>query len=369
MPEINTEADERLSAQVSEVIAKYDLLCGKMNTAVDEKTARAETAANNAASTLEELKNTLIAGDYATNTALSAEQSRVNMELAKKVATVSVNSPLLATKSGTEYVIKFDGEETAGFHNSIYRGKFLGNSVTDSQWQAISSGKFTDLFIGDYWEIGRNSKNGVNRWRIAAFDYYYKQGYDGTTGPKNNFHHAVIVPDYCLDYLNMNDLEEYQENDVTKTREKKTGYYNSKMKQEHLPAVLSTYIEPAFGASHVKTIWTSVSTAADQTYGYAIGGIWQGGKCELMTQAMVYGCIPFTDSKFMHTNLWARYSAKTQLPLFRFNMELQGSWTTNSFWLQDVAQPGGFANADDGGETRAVSASAALGCRPCFCIS
>ena len=75
MPEINTEADERLSAQVSEVIAKYDLLCDKMNTAVDEKTARAETVANNAASALEELKNAIIASDYVTNAHLQEELS------------------------------------------------------------------------------------------------------------------------------------------------------------------------------------------------------------------------------------------------------------------------------------------------------
>ena len=75
----------------------------------------------------------------------------------------------------------------AGFHNSIYRGKNLGTSVTTDQWNAIYDGTFDDLFIGDYWTIG-----GVN-WRIAAFDYWLHCGDTECTT-----HHVVIVPDSCL---------------------------------------------------------------------------------------------------------------------------------------------------------------------------
>lgn len=61
------------------------------------------------------------------------------------------------------------GAANAGAHNGIYRGKFLGNSVTAAQYAAIAAGTFEDLYIGDYWTIG-----GVN-WRIAAFDYYVEK--------------------------------------------------------------------------------------------------------------------------------------------------------------------------------------------------
>ena len=54
----------------------------------------------------------------------------------------------------------------AGVHNSIYRGKPLGSTVTAAQYAEIAAGTFKDLYIGDYWTIG-----GVN-YRIAAFDYY-----------------------------------------------------------------------------------------------------------------------------------------------------------------------------------------------------
>ena len=52
--------------------------------------------------------------------------------------------------------------QNAGFHNSIFRGKNLGTSITSEQWSAISSGTFDDLFIGDYWVI-----NGMR------FDFQY----------------------------------------------------------------------------------------------------------------------------------------------------------------------------------------------------
>ena len=42
----------------------------------------------------------------------------------------------------------------AAAHNAIYRGKYLGDSVTDEQWEEIQSGRFHGLFIGDYWTIG-----------------------------------------------------------------------------------------------------------------------------------------------------------------------------------------------------------------------
>ena len=65
---------------------------------------------------------------------------------------------------------KLDTASGAGAHNSIYRGKYLGASVTAEQYSAIAAGTFDDLYIGDYWTIG-----GVN-YRIAAFDYYYRSG-------------------------------------------------------------------------------------------------------------------------------------------------------------------------------------------------
>lgn len=38
----------------------------------------------------------------------------------------------------------------AGLHNALYRGKYLGDSLTAAQSAAIRAGTFEDLYIGDY---------------------------------------------------------------------------------------------------------------------------------------------------------------------------------------------------------------------------
>ncbi len=41
----------------------------------------------------------------------------------------------------------------AAAHNSVYRGKNLGTSITDAQLQAVRNGSFDDLYPGDYWYL------------------------------------------------------------------------------------------------------------------------------------------------------------------------------------------------------------------------
>ena len=86
-------------------------------------------------------------------------------------------------ESGIKGNNDFLNTKNAGFHNSIYRGKSLGTSVSDAQWASIQAGTFDDMFIGDYWTI-----NNV-RWVIAHFDYYYNIG-DTNFGT----HHVCVVP-------------------------------------------------------------------------------------------------------------------------------------------------------------------------------
>ena len=69
-------------------------------------------------------------------------------------------------------------------HREIFRGKSLGSTYTADQKEAISSGTFHDLWIGDYWTI-----NG-HKYYIADFDLYYNTG-DSTN--YNQTHHAVVI--------------------------------------------------------------------------------------------------------------------------------------------------------------------------------
>ena len=230
----------------------------------------------------------------------------------------------------------------AGSHNSIYRGKNLGSTVTTEQWNAIEAGTFDDLYIGDYWVIG-----GVN-WRIAAFDYYYNTG-------DTNFvkHHAVIVPDTTLYSHNMND-----------TNTTVGAYVGSGMYTEGLEQA-KTQIQNAFGASHVLTHRLLLTNAT--TNGYASGGAWFDSVVDLMCETMVYGSMIMSPMN-SGTNIPYNYRVeKGQLPLFSIAPQYT-FFRSQSYWLRDVVTASAFADANSYGIARNSSASNVFGVRPAFCI-
>ena len=229
----------------------------------------------------------------------------------------------------------------AGGHNSIFRGKNLGSSVSSSQWSAIQSASFDDIFVGDYWVIG-----GVN-WRIAALDYFYNTGDTALTK-----HHAVIVPDTQLYTANMND---------TNTTE--GAYVNSKMRAENLEQAKTT-IKNAFGASHVLSHRLYLSNATAN--GRASGGEWYDADVEIMTEHMAYGngvFSPVSDGSSIPNNYRIE---KSQLPLFVFRPDLISNrlW----YWLRDVISSAYFACVGSNGAANYGSASNVFGVRPYFLI-
>ena len=245
------------------------------------------------------------------------------------------------TVEGTENKIAPLLYNNAGAHNAIYRGKSLGTSVTTAQYSAISSGKFTDMYIGDYWTI-----NGVN-YRIAAFDYYYNCGDTAYTK-----HHVVLVPDTCLYNHVMNDTN------IT------TGaYVGSKMYTEGL-ARAKTTIKAAF-SGHVlsKRIYLSNATSN----GRASAGAWCDSEVDLMCEHMVYGngvFSPVSDGTAVPNN---HRVEKSQLPLFQY--EPSRICNRATWWLRDVITASSFARVNHSGAASDASASDSLGVRPAFCIS
>lgn len=231
--------------------------------------------------------------------------------------------------------------ENAGTHNAIYRGKSLGSSVTSAQYAAISSGKFTDLYIGDYWTIG-----GVN-YRIAAFDYYLNCGDTSTTK-----HHVVLVPDTCLYNHVMND-----------TNITTGGYVGSKMYKEGLTQAKNT-IKAAF-SGHVLSHRVYLTNATAN--GRPSAGAWCDSEVDLMCEEMVYGggiFRPTSDG----TNVPSNYRVeKSQLPLFAH--EPSRICNRATWWLRDVVTASGFAFVGAGGDADYLNASVSCGVRPAFCIS
>lgn len=228
----------------------------------------------------------------------------------------------------------------AGAHNSVYRGKYLGNALTTEQKAQISAGTFNDLYIGDYWTI-----DGVN-YRIAAFDYWLNNGDTNLTT-----HHIVIVPDSCFYKAQMSTT------DVT------TGaYIGSEMYVTNLEQAKTT-INNAFGSSNIlshRELLTKTTTGNRAT-----SWSWYDSTVELMNESMVYGS-PVGGKVVDDSTNYNVGIDKSQLPLFA----LDHSRITNreNWWLRDVVSASYFALVDSYGRANATYASLNNGVRPVFGI-
>ena len=226
----------------------------------------------------------------------------------------------------------------AAAHNCIYRGKNLGTSVTAEQYAAISSGKFTDLYIGDYWVI-----NGVT-YRIAAFDYYYNCGDTNFTK-----HHVVIVPDTSLYKAQMNT------SNVTTG-----GYTGSAMYKSNL-AQAKTTIKAAFGSAHVLTKRELLTNAVNGNT--PSGWAWFDSDVELMNEVQAYGSVAWGAHDGNGYNV---ASGDGQFPLFMFDRTKLHN--REDYWLRDVASATSFSIVSYGGSASYARASGSFGVRPAFCI-
>lgn len=226
----------------------------------------------------------------------------------------------------------------AAAHNCIYRGKNLGTSVTAEQYAAISSGKFTNLYIGDYWVI-----KGVT-YRIAAFDYYYNCGDTNFTK-----HHAVIVPDTSLYKAQMNT------SNVTTG-----GYTGSAMYKSNL-AQAKTTIKAAFGSAHVLTKRELLTNAVNGNT--PSGWAWFDSDVELMNEVQVYGSVAWGAHDGNGYNV---ASGDGQFPLFMFDRTKLHN--REDYWLRDVSSATNFSNVSHNGYAGYGNASYSNGVRPAFCI-
>lgn len=230
----------------------------------------------------------------------------------------------------------------ADARNSIYRGKYLGSSYTPAQQQAVSSGTFEDMYIGDYWTIG-----GIN-YRIAAFNYYRNTG--DALLPGN---HITLVPDTQLYTHVMND-----------TNITTGGYTGSKMYTTGLEQA-KTIINAAFPGKVLTHRQILCNATVD---GKASGWAWFDSSVELMNEVMLYGCSVFGDSNLGGSGGGYNIGVgKSQLPLFVLNPKMIN--TRQALWLRDVVSAAYFAVVFHDGYAGNYYASYALGVRPAFSIS
>ena len=229
----------------------------------------------------------------------------------------------------------------AGFHSSIYRAGYLGDTLTDEQKLAITYGAFDDMFVGDYWII-----NGVN-WVIADFDYYYNVGNaDGQGGFTQ--HHIVVVPDTILYDAQMNSTDHTS-----------GAYTMSDMCTMNLNDAKSAFYN-AFGEAAVASHFGLYANATNSD-GAPSGYEWKDMRVDLMSEEQVYG----------HTvcgtgNKYDVGTQKTQFKLFTFDQTKINIGQT--YWLTNVASSDSFAVVGDDGCASNSKASASCGVRPFACI-
>ena len=143
-------------------------------------------------------------------------------------------------------------------HRNIFRGKCLGESITDEQLTAIRDGNFDDLYIGDYWEI-----KGV-KYRIADVNYWKNVGYPESE--KVQKPHILIVPDTVLGSGQMHTSNSTY-----------GGYRNSEMKSTRLNNIAKTLPDT------FKSLLLTHRMFSD--------GAWINASVDLMSEVMVHGTI------------------------------------------------------------------------------
>lgn len=227
-------------------------------------------------------------------------------------------------------------------HRNVYRGDYLGDSVTSSQIYTISEGTFDDIFVGDYWTI-----DSVN-WIVADLDYWLYYGDESFTD-----HHAVIIPEPILYSAEMN-----------ATNTTSGGYLGSEMYTTNLDDARNQ-IEECFGdyvLTHREFFTNTVGTY------YASGGEWTDSTVDLMNENMVYGSgiqrVHNDTSSAVPNNYTIDNS---QLALFRLNRTLIQSHRT-TWWLRDVVSASSFAYVSSYGRAGIYYASNSGGVRPAFAI-
>ena len=209
-------------------------------------------------------------------------------------------------------------------HRNTFRGKCLGESITEEQLTAIQDGRFYDLYVGDYWEI-----NEV-KYRIADINYWRNVGYPEQVQKP----HILIVPDSILGSGQMNTGNSTA-----------GGYRNSAMKATRLNQIADSLPDT------FKNILISHRIFSD--------GTWITTSIDLMNEVMVHGTYICADNNNKQT------SDTQQLSLFRLAPELKA---IGVYWLRNVASERMYTLVSQYGDASSDMATSTYGIRPVFAI-
>ena len=170
--------------------------------------------------------------------------------------------------------------------------------------QAIRSGSFSGMYLGDYWTY-----SGIT-WRIVAFNYFINIG-----EPPFRQNHIVVVPDRSL-------FREAWSTTIPDQR----SYVDSTLNQSTMTQA-SRMAESLFNRSNMVGVWTRVATGYDGN-GSVKDWRWYNPHINIMDEAMLWGSSIFDDSlsRGIHHN---------QFPAFRLNPALVN--IEEEYWLRERA--------------------------------
>ena len=268
------------------------------------------------------------------------------------------------------------GNRNAAFHNSIYRGKCLGTSISAAQWAQISAGTFDDMFVGDYWTISGQD------WVICDFDYYYRCGSADLTK-----HHIVVMPRSSMNIpagtalygktgstLALLDGESATSKKWNPTNTTVGGYKFSRMRQTIMRAA-NTIVIGLFGSSHVEPITVLYPDPASDGAGPASGWAWfdqaagndkEKSICDLPNETQVYGQQVWGQGSAFGNMAYEVGIDKWQFAIFALDRNfanIRAIW-----WLRSVSSAAGAARVNYSGSADGGGASSAFGVRPRFLL-
>lgn len=183
-------------------------------------------------------------------------------------------------------------------HNGGIRGNNLGSSYTAAQQSAIASGDFTDIYVGDYWEISGT------KYYIVDIDYYL--GYGNPTPTTE--HHVIVFPDDVLS------AQGYAYD---------ASYYGSS-------SIYSTYL-PAIASDLVNDFGNYLINQKLVLYQSGGNAFWGQAKCILPSMIQLQGYSQtVTPDKLQHK--------ANQFSFFRYNNALVRA--SQRYWLRDSSGDG-----------------------------
>lgn len=281
------------------------------------------------------------------NAIKGAVNGDVGTTLGNKI--VGLDSRLTTMESQPNAIFK-SLDACTDMHRNMFRGKNLGDAVSDEQWKAIRNGTFTDLWVGDFWNIGDVT------WRIADIDYWFN-GYNLKT---NVWHHAVIVPDMAIDQS----FSAFAGNDI-RGGLLASNFFNNNPQFSSI----KNKVFNSFGPEQVfrinDSVWTSIVTDTGCAIASTSDIEWS---LYIMNESQVYGHSITGKSGYRNgAPSLGQNTNTTQFSLFRLNPNYI-QVPNVGYWLSDPASSGSLSIVQTEGRASSAGASASLGVRPAFAI-